>query len=447
MCLSLPNAFLTALISLALLSAPLTGSEIRVWGPATSCPEVLTVPPGLTDVVQIAGGMRHIVALKADGTVVAWGKNNKGQLNVPVGLTGVTKLIVGFNSNMAIKANGTFVVWGENFFGQLSVPDDISEITNGTVSLFDSVAVLPDGTLRQWGTSATGVLPIVASAREAGIEGGLGFVRLADHSVQMWSSASQPDGREAAFAMPVGLQAKRLIGPFGEIVLAITTTGKLECWGWDAPLVAAAPTSLIASNVKDAAIGSSHILAIKNDGTLITWTSTPADTVGLAIPTGWSGPSHIACGFQFNVALWTTHAPNGSAPNNISLSAATVAEGTQGGVLIGTLAATDGDPGDTHNFSLVNGNGDINNSIFEIVGSSLSTIQPIPSGVASLSLRVKAIDSGGSALEKELKVPVTLSSAPVSNNEKSDSNKKCGLGSAGIVMLFCLFFRLRRTQR
>lgn len=36
--------------------------------------------PGLTGVVAVAAGMGHFVALKADGTVWAWGSNYRGQL-------------------------------------------------------------------------------------------------------------------------------------------------------------------------------------------------------------------------------------------------------------------------------------------------------------------------------------------------------------------------------
>ncbi|WP_211252429.1 RCC1 domain-containing protein, partial [Deinococcus marmoris] len=35
---------------------------------------------GLSDVVAMAGGSYHSLALKADGTVTAWGLNGNGQL-------------------------------------------------------------------------------------------------------------------------------------------------------------------------------------------------------------------------------------------------------------------------------------------------------------------------------------------------------------------------------
>ena len=41
------------------------------------------MPAGLTNIVAIAAGSDHSLALRSDGTVAAWGYNSGGQLNVP----------------------------------------------------------------------------------------------------------------------------------------------------------------------------------------------------------------------------------------------------------------------------------------------------------------------------------------------------------------------------
>jgi alpha-tubulin suppressor-like RCC1 family protein len=44
---------------------------------------------------QVAEGHIHTVALKSNGTLIAWGDNASGQCNVPSGLTGVTQVAAG----------------------------------------------------------------------------------------------------------------------------------------------------------------------------------------------------------------------------------------------------------------------------------------------------------------------------------------------------------------
>jgi len=80
------------------------------------------VPPGLTDAVAIAAGTAHSLALRSNGTVIAWGYNNFGQTNIPPGLTGVAAIASGGNHCVALRSNGTVVAWGNNSVFQTNVP-------------------------------------------------------------------------------------------------------------------------------------------------------------------------------------------------------------------------------------------------------------------------------------------------------------------------------------
>ena len=69
------------------------------------------------------------MALKSDGTVVAWGGNSSGQTTIPAGLSGVTAIAGGNYHTVALKSNGTVVAWGGNSSGQTTIPAGLSAVT------------------------------------------------------------------------------------------------------------------------------------------------------------------------------------------------------------------------------------------------------------------------------------------------------------------------------
>ena len=86
------------------------------------------VPAGLSNVVDIAAGIQHSMALMSNGTVVAWGGNSYEQTNVPAGLTNVIAIAAGGYHNLALTANNTVTAWGNNTQGQTTVPAGLSNV-------------------------------------------------------------------------------------------------------------------------------------------------------------------------------------------------------------------------------------------------------------------------------------------------------------------------------
>jgi alpha-tubulin suppressor-like RCC1 family protein len=93
-------------------------------------------------VVAIAAGGHHTVALKNDGTVVAWGRNEYGQTTVPAGLSGVVAIAAGSLHTVALKNDGTVVAWGYNFYGQTTVPSGLSGVVAIAAGFYHAVALI-----------------------------------------------------------------------------------------------------------------------------------------------------------------------------------------------------------------------------------------------------------------------------------------------------------------
>ena len=146
------------------------------------------------DIIQIASGYSHMLALGADGAMYAWGSNSRGQLgdgtstqrNYPIRVvtTGtpiegkrVVKVAAGYDTSFAITSDGKLYSWGENNHGQLGrgsvsiifnpTPQEV--VTAGTPmsgkKIVDIVsnqattlALDSDGVLYSWGYNEHGEL-------------------------------------------------------------------------------------------------------------------------------------------------------------------------------------------------------------------------------------------------------------------------------------------------
>jgi hypothetical protein len=58
-----------------------------------------------------AGGSRHSLASLVDGTVVAWGGKDHGELMVPSGLSDVVAIVAGYFCALALRHDGCVIGW------------------------------------------------------------------------------------------------------------------------------------------------------------------------------------------------------------------------------------------------------------------------------------------------------------------------------------------------
>lgn len=189
-----------------------------------------TVPPGLTGVTAIAAGQYHSVALKSDGTVVVWGDNGEGQLNVPAGLTGVVSIAAGGRHTLALKSDGTVSAWGGTMHGQSTVPSGLTSVVAVAGGHFHSLVLKANGTMAYWGYDGYGAYPMPAGLTNiiAIAAGGYHSLALkADRTVVRWGTPYLSPNT----SLPAGLTGVVAIACGQNHSLALKSDGTVAAWG------------------------------------------------------------------------------------------------------------------------------------------------------------------------------------------------------------------------
>lgn len=175
----------------------IAGGKAAVWSGRTRGPA--DVNPGFDDLVSLAAGENHNLAIRLDGTVVGWGTNDAGQLSPPPGLADVIQVAAGGRHSLALKSDGTVVAWGANNNGQTAVPQGLTDVISIAASTSNSFTLKSDGTMIGWGTGlgtiATNVIAMGASGGAAGYVGASGQVLWifgSANSIPTPSGAGQP---------------------------------------------------------------------------------------------------------------------------------------------------------------------------------------------------------------------------------------------------------------
>lgn len=276
------------------------------WGTPYADPGASVVDP--STVIAIASGDSHNVALKGDGTVVAWGSGtnytfsspNFGQAIVPSDLSNVVAIAAGGWLTAALKSDGTAIGWGNYAYvpavtdgiaiacgfahtlvleangsvaaagnsssGQTSVPAWLTNATAIGAGQYHSLAVRSDGSVVAWGDNTYGQTNVPATVTNAIAVAGGYYHSLAlkrDGTVVGWGGVGVDFGQVTT---PSGLTNVIAIAAAGYASMALKGDGTVDTWG--------SPYGTMPSNLSNAtaiAAGYYQTLALKSDGTLAVW--------------------------------------------------------------------------------------------------------------------------------------------------------------------------------
>ena len=104
----------------------LSDNQVMSFGAMGFYPSLVPPVPAITAAKLVVGvGMDALFAIRANGTVTAWGSNTTGLLTPPVGLSGVTQVAGGFAHALARQAGGSVTTWGDGVTTDLSIPSNV----------------------------------------------------------------------------------------------------------------------------------------------------------------------------------------------------------------------------------------------------------------------------------------------------------------------------------
>jgi alpha-tubulin suppressor-like RCC1 family protein len=279
-----------------------------------------TATANFTITGKLAGGANHSVGMKSEGTVWTWGSNSNGQLgigssdaathtaplqvklNSTTFLTGMSLAGAGASHSLAVrKSDGSVFGWGSDSAGQLGDNSTATQqvypvqakttatgnpILTGIIDIAGgaahTVALKSDGTVWTWGSNSSGQLG----------SGNTTSRKLAD---QVKTSSS------------VFLTGIIAVAAGDNFCAAVKSDGTVWAWGDNGSGqigIGSTQTQKYAvqvtlsgggtlTGVKDVACGSTHVVAVKSDGTVWSWGNNTNGQLGNGTTTQAKNPVQV----------------------------------------------------------------------------------------------------------------------------------------------------------
>ncbi len=337
-------------------AAPPAGYVIE-WGWSTVIRKAPPVQVVLSNAVAVSAGRLHCLALKDDGTVVRWSGNFRAHADFANELTttydasggkpdrpsphiiitnGIVKIdgrtldnvisiAAGDGFSLALKKDGTVVTWGANYS-----PTGLTNITAIAAARFTSLALKNDGTVVRWESKYWP--PEYGQLRQVPIGSNVSAIAIAESAQGIRGVALRKDGTVAHWGEetiyhdatpPLGLSSVVAIAVAYNHTLALKNDGTVIGWGFNkvgqatgvptttSPNISAGQVTnegQVLDDIVSIAAGHGYSMALKRNGTIVTWGRMLNGIYPATAPAGLSNVVAIAAGDDFCLAITTNRA-------------------------------------------------------------------------------------------------------------------------------------------